>query len=392
MEQLAVLDSLKDINPNRLAEVQTMIVDGTLDNLDSKQIVKKANEYFIELNFASASMIYRHFFQKFTDDPEFLYSFGYLTFECGYMQLAEQLLQRSINLAPDAHFRKYFILGDMYKAAQPKVALQLFEKGIILAEKEESEMSKEVQVEGDETERGRKILNKLTDANRTICQAYCTVAEIMMNQPQFPKNRKNIEAALNKAEDIDPDYFEPCYQRCFLYFNLSDEQSCRKEIAKFVAGIRQIEKTNDEDLLDYPAEMLVSIVRMMIEGEIWEDGAYLAEIATSNDHENYEAAYMLAFCSLNMDDFDTCKESLDRLGTFDLSADQEIREAFIELKEEYKDRVKNAPKEEINETKSTKLAKQGGTVMDNEVRDEDDDWMDDDFSDDDDENGMNEEQ
>jgi tetratricopeptide (TPR) repeat protein len=391
MDQLEVLNDLKDINPQKLAEVENLLATGALDACDSKQVSKKANEYFVELNFASASRIFRHFFQKFADDAEFLYSFGYLTYECGFMALAEQMLQRSITLAPDAQFRKYFILGDMYKVPQPKIALQLFEKGILLAEKEEAEMSKDLTTEGVETERGRKIYNKLTDNDRTISQAYCAVAEILMNQPQFPKNRKNIEAALKKAQEQDPEYLEPCYQRCFLYFNLSDEQSCRKEITKFVAGVKEIEKVNDEDLLDYPAEMLVAIVRMMIEGEIWEDGAYLAEIAATNDHQNYEACYMLAFCALNMDDFDTCKENLARLVTFDLEADQEIKEAIAELREEYKERLKNAPPEMIEEGVSKQKGEKRISDMENEVGMEEDDWLDDDFGDDDEEGGMDEE-
>lgn len=384
MADLQVLAELKDINANRIAEVEALLTGGSLNNLDALEICKRCNQCFVELNLASAAKLYIHFFDKFKEDANYLYFFGYFTYECGFLPLAEQLLQRSVKLAPESEFRKYFILGDMYKIHEPKSALQLFEKGILLAEKEKANMSQEYSTEAAETEKSRKILNKLSDSGRTISQAYCSVAEIMMNMPQFPKNRKNIEAALNKAEEEDPDYLEPCYQRCFLYFNIADEKSCRKEIAKFVEGVRAIEKANDEDLLDYPAVMLVAIVRMMIEGAIWEDGVYLAEIASSNDHQNYEALYMLAFCALNMNDLDTCKETLSKLATFNLDSDPEIKEAAVELHEEYLLKLKELPAEE------TQKGQKGEMDMENDSDDGGDDWMEDD-TESDDENGMQQE-
>ena len=99
--------------------------------------------------------------------------------------------------------------------------------------------------------------------------------------------------------------------------------------------MRQIEQHQDEDLLDYPSTMLVAIVRMMIEGAIWKDGAYLAEIAATNDHSNYEAIYMLAFCTFNNDDMDSCRNALNRLTTTSIKDDQEIIEAINELRDEY---------------------------------------------------------
>jgi len=380
MAQLAVLEELKDINTLKLSEVNTLLTSGSLSASTSQEIVKIANEYFVELNFLSASKIFRAFFEKYQNDSYFLYSFGYFCSECGFLDLGEQMLKRSVELSPETEFRKYFILGELYKASDSSVALQLFQKGITLAEAEENQLNTEMQsaAAAAETERGRKIQNKLSDDKRTLSQAYCTVAEILMNVPEFPKNKAQVEAAIKHAEAQDPTYLEPIYQRCFLLFNLADENSCRNEIAKFVQGIKKIEKENDEDLLDYPAEMLVGLVRMMIEGAIWKEGAYLADIACTNDHNNYEALYMHAFCALNMEDADTCKECLDKLDTFDLKDDQEIREAIQELKEEYLEFVKNNPGM-ITENKPKKA---GG--MDEENDEDWDDIEDDDGQNDDD--------
>lgn len=336
MEQLEPLNDLKDIHLDAMEEVAQLLTSGALDSLDSVALCKTASKYFIQLDFASCARIYRHFFAKFKDDSHFLYSFGYFTCETGFLAVAEQLLKRSVELSPQTDFRKYLILADMYKAYEPVASLQLYEKGINLALKEGEQLGQELTSAAAGTEQGRKIQNKLQDANRTVSQAFCAVAELLMNSPDFPKNKAKIAEMITRAEQADPGYLEPIYQKCFLYFNLEDEASCRPEIANFVARVKQVEEANDEDLLDYPAEMLVAIVRMMIEGAIWEEGAYLAEIACQNDRKNYEAVYMLAFCALNCDDLETCKESIDKLQEFDLSGDPELAEAFEELKEEYR--------------------------------------------------------
>lgn len=381
MDKLAVLQQeLKDLNPQKLQEVEHLAKEGTFLQLDGQQLCKVANSYFVELNFLSAAGIFVQSFERLQNDPEYLYGFGYFLFETGFLDLSEQMLKRSVELAPEGQFRKYCILGEMYKAIKPAIALQLFQKGIELSQKQCEELGQDLTAadKNAETERGRKIENKIGDNKRTISQAYCTVAEIMMNQPEFPKNRSQIEAALQYAEAADPTYLEPIYQRCFLFFNVADETSCRKEIDKFVKGIKEVERKNDEDLLDYPAEMLVAIVRMMIEGAIWAQGAYLAEIAVTNNHTNYEALYMLAFCSLNMRDMETCKDAIDKLSSFNLDHDTEIKEAFAELKEEYQIALKE------EQTLQAEGGAAGGDMMEEPNGDDWEDDGDDDASDEED--------
>jgi tetratricopeptide (TPR) repeat protein len=335
MEQLEVLGSLVDVEAQALAEAQELILSPLAAQMTVEEVVKAANHHFKRLNFRSAAAIFTSFFNKFKDNGDYLYSFGYFLYECGYLDLSGQFLKRSVELEPNREFRKYFILGDLFKGTDINTSLNLFQKGLELAEKAGEEITQESIQAQSETTKAKKILSKLEDTKRTISQAFCSVAEIMMNLKEFPKNVGKIKIAIESAEKYDPSYLEPIYQKCFLFFNLGDENSCRKEIEKFVQGIKAIEEANDENLLDYPSPMLVSLVRMMIEGAIWEDGSYLAEIAVENDGTNYEALYMLAFCSFNMEDLETTKEALDKLETMDLTADQEMSEAIKELKEEY---------------------------------------------------------
>lgn len=374
MDHLNILDELKDIHQGKYEGVKSAIQSGSYDNLNSIDLCKIANSHFIELNFASCTLIFKHYFPKFKEDAHFLYCFGYFTCEAGILSLAEQLLKRSVELSPETDFRKYLILADMYKSYQPEISLKLYEKGITLAIKDGEDLNKELSSNSIDNERGRKINNKLNDYKRTLSLAYCAVAELMMNSPEFPKNRQNIEEALRLSEESDGQYIEHIYQRCYLYFNLEDENSCRKEISRFVEGIKKIEENNDEDLLDYPAEMLVGIVRMMIEGAIWEDGAYLAEIACQNDGKSYEAVYMLAFCGLNMGDTDLCREYLEKMQSFDLTSDQEMAEAVEELREELKVKENEmGDKNMAEEDQNWKGKQKSGN---NTMQIEDDEWED----------------
>ena len=87
----------------------------------------------------------------------------------------------------------------MYKGYEAETSLKLIKKGIEIAQAHEAEIQQEALVAPVGSERAHKIHSKLTDSQRTICQAYCTAAEIMMNMPAFPKNKGMIFEALNKA-------------------------------------------------------------------------------------------------------------------------------------------------------------------------------------------------
>ena len=217
MDHLNILDELKDIHQGKYEGVKSAIQSGSYDNLNSIDLCKIANSHFIELNFASCTLIFKHYFPKFKEDAHFLYCFGYFTCEAGILSLAEQLLKRSVELSPETDFRKYLILADMYKSYQPEISLKLYEKGITLAIKDGEDLNKELSSNSIDNERGRKINNKLNDYKRTLSLAYCAVAELMMNSPEFPKNRQNIEEALRLSEESDGQYIEHIPEVLFIF-------------------------------------------------------------------------------------------------------------------------------------------------------------------------------
>lgn len=156
-----------------------------------------------------------------------------------------------------------------------------------------------------------------------------------MKSPDFPNNTKDIDHAIKKAEEFDPEYYEYLCQKAMYFFNIVDEKSCRETISAFVSKIKILDHENNPSILDYPSNLLVTMVRMMIEGGIYEDGAFLSRVACSNDPTNGEAFYMHAFCCLCLKDNQACKDSLQKLSSIDLSADEELSFGLSELVSEY---------------------------------------------------------
>jgi len=347
-EEFKVLGTLLDINTEMSAEVQEKVAQGYFDAITKKELIKCANTCFQELNFLSAAAIFERGWSRFSAEGDYLFSFGYFLFECEFFELSDEMLKKSIDINPEGDPRCYFTLAELHKAEN---GLELYLKGLTLAEAKKGEIISNFERDSS-SEKQAKISQKLFNMKRVVAQAYCAVAELLMMRPEFPSNSKNIEEALEKAAITDPTYYEYLVQKSVYHFNLEDEQSCRKTIAEFVAKIREIEELKDEDLLDYPAAMLLIIIRMMIEGQIYEDGAYLASVAVQNDERNPEALYMLAFCSVCIEDAETASEAITKLSEFDLSCDEELQNGLAELKLEFSDLVKkleSQPKEDISD-------------------------------------------
>ena len=340
-DEFKVLGTLQDMNTDLSTEVQTAIKEGKFETMDSKELIKKANKCFMELNFLSAAAIFERGFSKFQEDAKFLFSFGYFLYECQFLKLSEQLLRKSIELNPELDPRVYFCLAEMYVNQE---SLEMYMKGLKLSEAQGTNLEGQINQtsvqentpQGQEnSQKIQKIQTKLQNTKRTVAQAYCAVAELLMKHPDFPNNTNDIDQAIQKAEEHDPTYYEFLCQKAIYFFNIVDEAKCREVISLFVSKIKQLDLENDTSILDYPSNLLVTMVRMMIEGGIYEDGVYLCKIACNNDATNGEAFYMHAFCCLCLKDFKACRDSLQKLSTIDLSSDEELSFGLGELVFEY---------------------------------------------------------
>lgn len=341
-EQFKELSSLIDFNIQVSEEVKKMVGDGKIEKASKEEVIEAANKCFMELNFLSAAAIFEKGFDRFKGDGDFLYSFGYFLYECQFLKLSEEMLRMSIKVQPGGDPRKYFTLGEMYVNQE---SLDMYMKGIKLAEamgeslqNEMKEMNEADIGMSDKQKTGKqKIQMNLNNVKRTVAQAYCAVSELLMNHPDFPNNTNDIDHALKRAEHFDPEYYEVIYQKAMYFFNIQNEAKCREQISLFVQKMKGLDEAEDESILDYSSAMLTSLARMMIEGGIYEDGAYISQLASSHDHTNSEAWYMYAFCSLCSEDLDSCQVALNRLKIFDLSKDKEIKQAYEELCQEFKE-------------------------------------------------------
>lgn len=151
----------------------------------------------------------------------------------------------------------------------------------------------------------------------------------MLNDPSNNKVLDYIKIALQ----VDPYYLEAHKQLILFYFNTQNEIDCRKAITELVAKVKEMEETNNEDLAETDIGLFKTIVRTMIEGEIWEDGAYLMEVALGSNKLDLEAGYLHAFCLFNAqkDDeaIEICEDLRDR-GILE-TGDDELIQGFKEL-------------------------------------------------------------
>jgi len=72
---------------------------------------------------------------------------------------------------------------------------------------------------------------------------------------------------------------------------LALEKECRETLTIIVKKIREYDEKNDSELLEYNEEFLLPLVRMMVEGGIWEDAIYLSEFAINCNKLSIESWY-----------------------------------------------------------------------------------------------------
>jgi hypothetical protein len=53
--------------------------------MSEEELIKKANQCFMELNFLSAAAIFERGFVPYQSNAAYLYSFGYFLYECDFL-------------------------------------------------------------------------------------------------------------------------------------------------------------------------------------------------------------------------------------------------------------------------------------------------------------------
>jgi tetratricopeptide (TPR) repeat protein len=277
--------------------------------------------------------------RNYPESEKALFEYGYFLYEQGDIKAAEELLLKAVALAPEKNAKKYFTLAQLstqstdVKSFYTKGLQLVFDK-IELIKKNTSELS--------------DIDEKLENLNRLAAQGFCGLAQLEATGEGVNLDSFNSAQFLNyiqKSIEIDRYYLEAYSQLSLYYFNVQDEASCRKTLSELVARVHELEDKTDSDLSEYGPGFFISIVRMMIEGEIWEDGIYLMEVGLQSNSKDLEGNYLYAFCLFKAEEFeqaaDVCKE-MEKNGIMK-SGDEELIQGFVELKQEIKSAILNLP-------------------------------------------------
>jgi tetratricopeptide (TPR) repeat protein len=278
---------------------------------------------------------------KYPNNHKALFELGYFLYEEGDIQNAEVLVKQSIQLEPEKNAKRYFTLAQI--ATDPAEVLGLYTKGLQIVSGKVHQLKQQTIAENSE--------EKMHKLKRLAAQGFCGLAQLEASNagPYFESfDGARFLEYINQSLQIDASYLEAYSQLALYYFNIQDEMSCRKTLADLVAKVKEMEDQGNDDLSDYGPQFFVPIVRMMIEGEIWEDGIYLMEIGLQSDGKDLEGNYMYAFCMFKEGEYDQASEvcqEMEKLGIMK-SGDDELIQGFVELKQEIEAAIKNLPPEE----------------------------------------------
>jgi tetratricopeptide (TPR) repeat protein len=329
-----------------------------------------AQDLWNELNYKSAEIILYYNAYKFTSEEQASFFYAFFCYETGQYDRATELLNASIKISPVSNPKKYFILANILKGQE---GLNHYMTGIKIAESIMEELGSGEIVTEKVPKKKFKHAKKL-NLSRNLAQAYCAVAEFLINGANLDQNMTDPQQALKKAIAIDADYLEPYYQYAFFYFNLGLEKECRETLTVLVSRLKDLETKEDPELQEYNTDFLLPLVRMMVEGAIWDDGVFLCDIALQSNKDIPETWYLYAFCSVYSQKYEQAWEAIENLEKLNFRDDKELQQATMELKVE----LKGLCPQPVPENANGKGVKKGSAMDEDEEMGSEDssEWMD----------------
>lgn len=295
-------------------ELQKILESPELQSGDVKEHLKLAHSLIITENQQGALLVLSETVKKFGDNDKAHFELGNYLYEVGNYEQARKHLETAIELNPDKNSKKYFALAEL---VEPTQAIELYEKGIFLC-----------------MEKIKKIDQSKTDVikinNELISQAYSGIAELsLLSNKNYVKILESIKLSLKYNEF----YLEAYKQLILFYFNTQNEMECRQAIATFVLKLKQLESANSHSIAELDINLFKTIVRIMIEGEIFEDAVYVLEVGLSINKFDLETNYLYAFCLYNCKRDDEACEALEELKTMKIleCGDEELITGYNEL-------------------------------------------------------------
>ncbi len=307
---------------------------------DLRLLIEEAREALEKNNPAEAVASLKKGETAFGNHEKFCFEYGYALYELGDFVHAEKQLRTSIKLEPNNRPQKYFTLAQI---SDDKVAKQLYQNGlevtaVLLAELPSQELTDDARVK------------KEKELKRPAAQALCALAQLEEklietgHGKQF--NEKDFMSYLSKAAIVFPNYLETYFLTAMYQFNCQKEVPFKSAIQTMIKCISLMEETEDEELDEWGCDFFLPLVRLLIECQMWPEGAKILEVALGNDGANIEAGYLYAFCLFYMERYAESDDILEKLKELRIqeSGDQELIDGYLELRKSVAEKRAREPK------------------------------------------------
>lgn len=158
------------------------------------ELIAKAEESFETFNFDMAKTYCREALKNQPNNTTALEMMANLLAEEGDIVKAKEYLTKAVRVQPDTGFSKYMYLGQLSEGLE---AVQMYEKGIHIMEKEREEFISK--------EKGAGATQSCPITNTDISQGYSTIAEIYLTDACFEENaEQRCKECLDRALEEDP--------------------------------------------------------------------------------------------------------------------------------------------------------------------------------------------
>lgn len=163
-----------------------------------------------------------------------------------------------------------------------------------------------------------------------MAETYAAMAEIYQTDLINFKESDNLcISCINQALQIDPNSLDATMQLSNYYLNKELTEKAVEPIKKLVADLTSI--IGNQELDHYTEDFKLQAIKLSIEIEDFGGPIKLLESLRLADENNIEALYLLSFCNFKLQNYYSALELLEELQKKDLSADEEIKTATLEL-------------------------------------------------------------
>lgn len=318
-----------------------------LSNFSVDQLLEKAESAFSEMSYETAKVFYQEAYNKNSDNEDLLCSYANFLTTIDEIPLARKLLRHAleVNIEKSFNYKKFVQMAELVDG---KLSVQLYEKAIELIQRLYNPI-----VDNDPVQ---------NEIKRDLSLAYSALAEIYQTDLlQFKESEGFCKENIEKALKVDPFCLDAYMQYANFYLNKEDMEKAKHWLKKLVKEMKKGKEDDEEldneenkkdleeeeekvpipakdanvNLLDlYPISFQMSVIRLLIEVEEFEDASDLLYQYREEDDSNNEALYLQTFCLFKMKEFQKSAELMEELSKRDLSNDNELEVASKELKEE----------------------------------------------------------